>query len=81
MLGFLFLVLSLDELTNGCCLAGQEKFRAISQQYYRNAHGAILVYDITSSDSYRMLETWLDPVIELSGTLTPTRRPSSSTQD
>lgn len=47
--------------------AGQEKFRAISQQYYRNAHGAILVYDITNMDSYRMLETWLDPMIDLSG--------------
>ena len=28
--------------------AGQEKYRSISNAYYRNAHGCIAVYDITN---------------------------------
>lgn len=28
--------------------AGQEKFKAMSSALYKNAHGAILVYDITN---------------------------------
>ncbi len=27
--------------------AGQEKFRAMTTAYYKNSHGAIIVYDIT----------------------------------
>jgi len=32
--------------------AGQERFRSISQSYYRSAAGMFLVYDITSANSY-----------------------------
>ncbi len=28
--------------------AGQEKYKAIASAYYKNAHGVIFVYDITS---------------------------------
>ena len=28
--------------------AGQEKFRAMTNSLYKNAHGAIIVYDITN---------------------------------
>jgi small GTP-binding protein len=31
--------------------AGQERFRAISKAYFRNAVGAVLVFDITSAES------------------------------
>jgi small GTP-binding protein len=38
--------------------AGSERYRALAPLYYRNAHGAILVYDMTSPDSFRDLESW-----------------------
>lgn len=41
-------------------LAGIEKFRNIVRSYYRNTHGAILVYDITDSESLLSLEKWLN---------------------
>lgn len=52
--------------------AGQERYRAITQGYYRNAEGAIILYDITSSISFQSVGKWLeeirqhrDPTIDL----------------
>ncbi len=39
--------------------AGQEKFRAIAQSYYRNAHGVMLVFDLTNRESFEHITTWL----------------------
>ena len=35
--------------------AGQEKFKATSKQYFRNAAGIILVYDITKKKTFENL--------------------------
>jgi len=40
--------------------AGQERFRSVTRSYYRGAAGCILVYDITSRESYNHLSTWLN---------------------
>ena len=32
--------------------AGQEKYRALTQMFYKDANAAILVYDITNQDSF-----------------------------
>ena len=42
--------------------AGQERFRTIISSYYRGAHGIILAYDITNSESFTNLEMWLTEV-------------------
>ncbi|XP_068617758.1 ras-related protein Rab-21-like [Battus philenor] len=39
--------------------AGQERFHALGPIYYRNANGAILVYDITDKDSFEKVKTWV----------------------
>ncbi|RSH93360.1 Ras- protein Rab-4B [Saitozyma podzolica] len=39
--------------------AGQERFRSVTRSYYRGAAGAILVYDITSRQSFVNLGKWL----------------------
>lgn len=38
---------------------GAERFNSISVNYFRNAQGAILVYDVTSRNSLNKLEFWL----------------------
>ena len=39
--------------------AGQDKFRSITTSYYRNAHGIILVYDVTDEDSFLNISHWI----------------------
>lgn len=45
--------------------AGQERFRSISKSYFRNAVGAILVYDITNMSSFDQLTDWLNDLQSL----------------
>lgn len=42
--------------------AGQERYRAITAAYYRGALGGLLVYDISSRESFLSLEKWLDEI-------------------
>ncbi|GAB0193160.1 ras-related protein Rab-3B [Grus japonensis] len=38
--------------------AGQERYRTITTAYYRGAMGFILMYDITSEDSFNAVQDW-----------------------
>jgi len=42
--------------------AGQERYRSISSSYYRGAHGAIIIYDITNSTSFMDVNKWVEEV-------------------
>ena len=44
--------------------AGEEAFQSITKNYYKNAIGALLVYDITKKSSFDHLKNWLDNVRE-----------------
>ena len=46
------------------CIAGQERFQTITQNYYNGAMGVMLVYDITNSKSFDNLENWLRRIKE-----------------
>jgi len=39
--------------------AGQERFKAIARGYYRGAVGALIVFDITKSETFKNVETWI----------------------
>uniref|UniRef100_A0A8R1DYC9 Ras-related protein Rab-43 n=1 Tax=Caenorhabditis japonica TaxID=281687 RepID=A0A8R1DYC9_CAEJA len=41
---------------------GQERFRTITQSYYRSANGIVLCYDITCKQSFGSLQRWMDDV-------------------
>eukprot|EP01122_Echinamoeba_exundans_P001353 TRINITY_DN11427_c0_g1_i1.p1 TRINITY_DN11427_c0_g1~~TRINITY_DN11427_c0_g1_i1.p1 ORF type:complete len:241 (-),score=52.21 TRINITY_DN11427_c0_g1_i1:523-1245(-) len=40
--------------------AGQDRYRAITAAYYRNASGAFLVYDISRAPTFKSLDKWLE---------------------
>ncbi|KAF2820624.1 ras-domain-containing protein [Ophiobolus disseminans] len=47
--------------------AGTERFRSVSRSYYRGAAGAILVYDVSSWQSFEQLQTFLNDARALAG--------------
>lgn len=44
--------------------AGQERYRSLAPMYYRGALAIIIVYDITSPESYKKAEFWLNELID-----------------
>ena len=42
--------------------AGQERFRTITSTYYRGTHGVIVVYDVSSGDSFANVKRWLHEI-------------------
>ncbi|XP_077870503.1 ras-related protein Rab-30-like [Saccoglossus kowalevskii] len=42
--------------------AGQERFRSITQSYYRSADALVVVYDVTSFESFRCLPDWIKEI-------------------
>ena len=47
--------------------AGQERFHALGPIYYRDANGAILVYDITDQDSFQKVKNWVKELRKMLG--------------
>lgn len=47
--------------------AGQERFHALGPIYYRDADGAILVYDITDVDSFNKVKVWVKELRKMLG--------------
>ena len=44
--------------------AGQDKFRAITKNYYKGSHGIILIYDITNPKTFQNITDWVSQVRE-----------------
>ncbi|CAG9120843.1 hypothetical protein JYU34_004683 [Plutella xylostella] len=40
--------------------AGQERYRTLTSSFYRDAHGAILVYDVSEPKSLAKLQEWVE---------------------
>lgn len=47
--------------------AGQERFHALGPIYYRDANGAVLVYDITDADSFTKVKNWVKELRKMLG--------------
>jgi len=47
--------------------AGQERYQSLGAAFYRGANGCILVYDITSHQSFEHLGSWRQNFIDKGG--------------
>ncbi|KAH0617744.1 hypothetical protein JD844_016289, partial [Phrynosoma platyrhinos] len=44
--------------------AGQERFHTFTTSFFRGAHGFVLVYDITSTESFQGIAHWMKDIYE-----------------
>ena len=44
--------------------AGQDRFRSITKNYYKGAHGIILIYDVTDKKTYENVKAWIEQIRE-----------------
>lgn len=42
--------------------AGEEKYHALAPNYYRDANGALLIFDITKIESFNLIEKWIQEI-------------------
>ena len=42
--------------------AGQDRFRAITKNYYKGANGIILIYDITNIKTFEGVKNWIEQI-------------------
>ena len=47
--------------------AGQEKYKSLAINVIKNAHGIILMYDVTDKKSFEAISTWMKNIIDLKG--------------
>ena len=41
---------------------GDERYRAVTRQYYKESKGVILVFDLTNKESFKKLDFWIEDV-------------------
>jgi small GTP-binding protein len=42
--------------------AGQERFRSIAKNSYKGAHGILLMYDISSAETFKHIKNWINDI-------------------
>jgi small GTP-binding protein len=47
--------------------AGQERFRSLGPIYYRNASGALIVFDLTCPETFERLDDWVRAFVNIAG--------------
>ena len=47
--------------------AGQERFRAITKNYFKESDGILLLYDVTNTESFKNVEIWIESIHESLG--------------
>ena len=44
--------------------AGQDRFRALTKNYYKGANGIILIYDISTTQTFENVKVWINQIKE-----------------
>jgi small GTP-binding protein len=46
--------------------AGQERFQGVVKNYFRNANGGILIFDVTNRESFENIHLWMEQIRSIS---------------
>ena len=49
--------------------AGQERFKCISKNYYRNADAFLIFFDVTNEESFNTVQSWIENIVENNGNI------------
>lgn len=63
----LFHVISCDPLFFLSVQAGQERFHCLGPLYYRDSQGAVVLYDVTDSESFSKAKAWIQELRNILG--------------
>jgi small GTP-binding protein len=44
--------------------AGQEQYKSLTRNFYRNSDGVIIVYDVTNKSSFEKIQEWVQSIID-----------------
>ena len=44
--------------------AGQEQYKALTKNFYRNSDGVIIVYDVTNKSTFEKVQEWVQSISE-----------------
>lgn len=44
--------------------AGQEQYKSLTRNFYRNSNGVIIVYDVSNKSSFDKVQEWVQSVID-----------------
>ena len=47
--------------------AGEERFRSITKNYFKESDGILLIYDVTNKETFKNVEGWIDSIHECLG--------------
>ena len=47
--------------------AGQDRYRSLTKNLYHKAHGIVLMFDVTSEDSFINIKQWVKSIKDISG--------------
>ena len=47
--------------------AGEERFRSITKNYFKESDGILLLYDVTNKETFKNVEGWIDSIHESLG--------------
>lgn len=44
--------------------AGQEQFKSLTRNFYKNSHGVLICYDVTNRRSFEKIKEWVDSIAD-----------------
>jgi len=47
--------------------AGQEKYKAVTNSFYKNSSGALVIFDLTVKKSFELVDNWIKDLKESAG--------------